>query len=50
MRQEGADPIISAEFYRVVVQAVLLFEEETWVLSAAMANQIVGFHTFVFVR
>ena len=36
LRREGADPIISEKFYRVVVQAVLLFGSETWVLSAAM--------------
>ena len=36
LRWEGSDPITSAEFYRAVVQAVLLFGAETWVLSAAM--------------
>ena len=42
LRQEVADPIISARFYRVVVQAVLLFGAETWVVLAAMLNKIKG--------
>ena len=29
LRREGAYPIVSAEFYRAVVQAVLLFGAET---------------------
>ena len=44
LRQEVADPIISARFYRVVVQAVLLFGAETWVVLAAMLNKIKGVH------
>ena len=44
MRQEGADPIISAKFYRAVVQVVLLFGAKTWVLSAAMLKNIKGVH------
>ena len=43
-RREGADPIISAKFYRAVVQAVLLFVAETWVLSEAMLNKLEGVH------
>ena len=42
MRQEGADPIISAKFYWVVVQGVLLFGGKTWVLLAAMIKKIEG--------
>ena len=34
IRREGADPIFSAKFYRMVVQEVLLFGSETWVLMA----------------
>ena len=45
MKREGANPIISAAFYRAVVQVVLLFEAETWVLSVAVEKRIVVFHT-----
>ena len=31
-------------FYRAVVQAVLLFETETWVLSVAMSRNLEGLH------
>ena len=31
-------------FYRSVVQAVLLFGEETWVLSSEMTKTLEGFH------
>ena len=42
LRWEGEDPITSASFYRAVVQAVLLFGLETWILSAAMEKRIAG--------
>ena len=38
LRREGADPIVSEKFYCAVVQAVLLFESETWVLTAAILH------------
>ena len=44
LRREGEDPILPAKFYRVVVQAVLLFGSETWVLTAAMLEKLEGFH------
>ena len=31
-------------FYRAVVQAVLLFGSETWVLLASMLNKLEGVH------
>ena len=34
------------EFYREVVQVVLLFGAYIWVLSAAMEKQLAGVHTF----
>ena len=34
-----------ASFYRAVVQAVLLYGSETWVLLASMANSIEETHT-----
>ena len=44
LRQEGAYTITLAKFYRVVVQSVLLFGNETWVLLAAMINKLEGVH------
>ena len=44
LRREGADPILSAKFYRAVVQAVLLFGADTSVLSAAMLKNLEGVH------
>ena len=40
LRREGADPRVSAMFYRAVVQPVLLLGEETWVLSEAMYRKL----------
>ena len=31
--REGADPKVSGHFYKAVAQAVLMFREETWVLT-----------------
>ena len=39
-RREGADPRVSVMFYLSVVQAVLNFEAETWVLLAAMSRNL----------
>ena len=33
---EGVDPKVSGLFFKVVVQAVLLFGEETWFLTPQM--------------
>ena len=33
LSREGADPKVSGKFYKTVVQAVLMFEAETWVLT-----------------
>ena len=44
MRRERADLIISSKFYRTLVQAVLLFGSETWVLMEAMLQKIEGLH------
>ena len=38
------DPSFSAKFYCAVVQVVLLFGAETWVLSAPMAKKLEGVH------
>ena len=34
--REGADPKFLGNFYKVVVQAVLLFRAETWVITSRM--------------
>ena len=44
LRRERADPIILAKFYHSVVQAVLLFGAETWVLTAAISYKLEGAH------
>ena len=44
LRQEGVDTIILAKFYWYVVQAVLLFGAETWVLLVAMLKKLEGVH------
>ena len=44
MRREGADPIVSAKFYHAVVQTVLLFGLEIWILTAAMLQKREGVH------
>ena len=45
LRREGADPKVSASFYRAVVQEIILSGTETWVLLASMKNRIEGTHT-----
>ena len=42
---EGADPRVAEMFYRAVVQAIILYESETWVLLAAMERKVEGTHT-----
>ena len=44
LRREGAEPQVSAMFYWEVVHAVLLFGEETRVLSEAMSPNMAGVH------
>ena len=44
LRREGADPAILKKFYRAVIQVVLFFGVETWVLSEPMAHRIYGIH------
>ena len=42
--REGAYPFVSAIFYRAVVQAVLIFGSETWMLLVAIEKRPEGFH------
>ena len=40
MSREGAYPTVSEKFYRVVVQLVLLFGLETWVLMEEILQRV----------
>ena len=42
LRREGAYLISTEKFYQAVVQAVQIFEKETWVMLAAMLKKIEG--------
>ena len=44
LQREGAEPNVSEKFYCVVIQAVLLFGAETWVMLAPMAQSLEGVH------
>ena len=44
IHKEVAEPSISAKFYRAVIQAVLLFGSETWVLFSPMTQRLEGVH------
>ena len=45
LRRENAPPRVSAKFYKAIVQSVLLYGSETWVLSPAVLARLEGFHT-----
>ena len=47
MGQEGADLKVSRTFYTAVVQAVLLFGAETWVLTPRMEKALDSFQSRV---
>ena len=44
LRREGAEQTLLAKFYRAVVQAVILFGADTWVLMETMSQRIEGEH------
>jgi hypothetical protein len=44
LRWEGATPRISAMFYKAVVQTVLIFGSESWVLDPSMLGKLEGFN------
>jgi len=44
LRAENVTPCIAAKFYKAVVQAVLLYGSETWVLSTTALASLEGFH------
>ena len=41
---EGANMQVSAFFFKILVQAVLLFGAETWVVTPCMGRVLGGFH------
>ena len=43
LSREEADPKVSGSFYKAVVQAVLLFGAETWVLDPRMERALDNF-------
>ena len=49
LRREGEDPRVSEIFYQAVMQAVLLFGAENWVLLVAMYRNLELVH-MVFLR
>ena len=42
--REGEDKRTAGRFYEAVVQAVLLFGSETWVLTPQLEKSLEGFH------
>ena len=45
LQQEGEEPRVSEMFYRILVQTILLYGSETWVLSAEIYRTVEGIHT-----
>lgn len=46
-RQEDIQPRVVSIFYKVIVQAVLLFGSETWDMSLSMLARFDAFHARV---
>lgn len=44
LSREGASPRISAMFYKAIIQTVLLYGSETWVISGDIMNALRSFH------
>ena len=44
LQREGVDLLVLKKFYHAVVQAVLLFGAETWMLLATMSKKLEGMH------
>ena len=44
LAREGASPKVSGMFYKAIVQSVLLYGVETWVISSPMLQALRGFH------
>ena len=44
LRRENVSPFVAARFYQAVVQAILLYGSESWVLSKTAMARLEGFH------
>ena len=44
LAREGATPTVSGNFYKAIVQSVLLYGSETWVWTESMRLTLQGFH------
>jgi Reverse transcriptase (RNA-dependent DNA polymerase) len=44
LTREGADPRVCGMFYKAVVQSVLLYSCETWVITSQVLDVLKGFH------
>jgi hypothetical protein len=44
LHKENAPPRVSAKFYKAIVQSVLLYGSEMWILSPAALARLEGFH------
>ncbi len=44
LHRENAPQSTSAKFYQAIVQSILLYRSETWVLSKAVMARLEGFH------
>jgi hypothetical protein len=44
LTRQGADPKVAGYFYKVIVQSVLLYGCETWVISKQILVSLEGFH------
>ena len=47
LTREGADPRVCGMFYKAVVQSVLLYSCETWVITSQVLDVLKGFHNRV---
>ena len=45
LRLEGTEPRVLAIFYRAVVQMILLYGLDMWVLLATIGRKVEGIHT-----
>jgi hypothetical protein len=44
LRREGAEPKTMGNFYRSIIQSVLLYSSETWQTNAQQLESVVAFH------
>ncbi len=44
LRSENTSPFVAVQFYQAIVQAILLYGSEIWVISQTALAQLKGFH------